>query len=191
MMDILNPHLPARAQERTPAQNPDVEEENPEASWWGLTQAEARRNKILAAAGGIGVLTLLVAGIVSAATKKEETPPVKRKAIEVDGTCQQWNVLDASALRDELRTLIRRYQTKGPINPFDVATEYSEKIAPHCVTFPSNTRTAQEAKLYVVIFNTVLDVMNQEKLTDLPQMAMWTNMVKAWAVAQGVPATDF
>lgn len=154
---------------------------------WGLTYAEQRRNKLIVY-GSVA----MIAGLFGVALVWPKDVKAKKKGpgVVVDASCSGWNVTDQQAMNNRIRQLIQKHATAGVVDPFAVAHEFMREAAKHCRSYPSDAGTPQEAKLFVVVMNTVLTILMQEKLIGLEQLTTFTNMLKIWAVAQGVPPEE-
>ena len=152
---------------------------------WGLTQAEQRRNKILAGIGVVSVVALVAAGFAGAAEASKPTTKRRSGISNVSADCNSWQV-DDFQLRADLAALVRQSSQKGDLDAFEIAKNYMKLVAPRCTTYPSKTQTPKQAELFVTVFRTLLSVMEEQKLIDTETKNMWTSMMFSWAIAQGV-----
>lgn len=142
---------------------------------------------------GVALLTgVTILGIVLSSDKKKELKPKKKTyGITVSEQCNSYEINSEQDIHDTLRAIIREEAKRGPVDPFAVARGYVKKAAPHCRSYPENSRSPGEAELFVRIFNEGLDVMVSESLLSASQVASFHEMVKAWGIGQGIPPSEF
>lgn len=140
-----------------------------------------------------GGLVGLAAITALAISLKEDEPKKKKKGygLTVDPQCNTFTVNSKSQIRDSIRAEVRTLSKQGDADPFQATRAFLKKAAPHCTTYPNNTRNPGEASLFVLAFNSTLDVMENEKLLSMDQMSTFKDMVKVWAIDQGVPPGEF
>lgn len=162
--------------------------------------AKRKKNPLYGDDGFITKNVLIGAAVIAAlsavyliATKPASAAPKKSLGITVDAQCNTFSVTNEAAVRDAIRAEVR-LQTQvanTAADPFVATRAYLKKAAPHCTTYPNNTRNPGEAALFVLAFNTTLDVMEDEKLLSVDQMAQFKEMLQIWALNQGIPPEEF
>lgn len=152
--------------------------------------ALSKEDKLILTTGVLGVVTI---GAIAYALRDDEPKKTTKKnyGIKVDEQCNNFTVTNEAQIRDTLRAEIRSLAKRGSVDPFEAARAFLKKAAPHCTTYPNNTRNPGEAALFVQTLNSTLDVMEDEKLVSEDQIDTFKGMVYVWAVNQGVPPGDF
>ena len=138
---------------------------------------------------GIGGGVLLVGTLAAIAVATTDAPLAKR-AITVAPGCTSFTIVDMQMLRDDLRGRAREAASRGPADPFTVASRYVKSIAPGCRTYPGNTNLPSEVKLFAAVMITLLDVMRTEQMLTSGDETTWYEMLIAWASGQGVAEAD-
>lgn len=152
--------------------------------------ALTKEEKILVVSGLITAGAIAALGMASKSGAESNGKP-KGYGIHVGPQCNTFEVTDAARVHDSIRGVIRSQSKKGTVDPFSVATAWLMKAAPHCQVYPSPPRNPGEAALYVETFNTVLDIMQSEKLLSTAEMFSFKQMVKVWGLGHGLNQEDF
>lgn len=152
--------------------------------------AISRQDKIVWGTGAAALVGLTLLAIAFK-EKPNKSSGKKNYGLTVDPQCNSFTVNNETLIRDGIRAEVRLLSKKGSADPFEVTRAFLRKAAPHCTTYPNNVRNPGEAALFVLTFNSTLDVMEDEKLLSNAQMATFKNMVKVWAIDQGVSPEDF
>ena len=148
----------------------------------------SRNAKIaLGVAGGAAVLA---ATITTVAWASKSDPPPPKRALEIGPGCTTYAILSQQQLHDELRIRIRAAAREGPIDPLTLAARYIRSEAPQCPTYPGQTETPGQVKLFVEIYSELLDVMVADDFMSGQDFTIWYGMMVTWAAGQGVSAED-
>ncbi len=140
--------------------------------------------------GIMGGVVLLGATLATVAWASKSAPVQPRKAIEVGDACTQFAVISDQQFGDDLRARLRSAAERGPIDPFQVASVYVRYVAPACPTYPSNTTTPGQVKLFAMVYMRLLQIMQQEDFLSSTDFPMWYGMLTTWALGQGVPVEE-
>lgn len=150
----------------------------------------SKQEKLILGTGAVALA--VIAGIGFALSKPKKKPKKKKDyGIKVDPQCNSFTVTSEGKVRDAIRAEVRKQSENSGVDPFQVARAYLKKAAPHCTTYPNDTRNPGEATLFVLTMNNVLDIMREEKLLSPKQEGTFKVMVQNWAIAQGVSPADF
>lgn len=151
-----------------------------------------KQEKTLLVTGLVVAGTIAAVGIMTAKSKpKNGNGKPKGYGINVGDQCNTFEVTDSMRVRDTIRNVIRSQGEKGTVDPFMAATTWLKKAAPHCQVYPSPPRNPGEAALYVETFNTVLDVMQSDRLLSAAEVFSFKQMVKVWGLGHGLNQEDF
>jgi hypothetical protein len=145
----------------------------------------AKQKKVLTIGGAALVA---VTGLSLIFGGKKKTPKKRDYGIKADNQCNTYTVTDERKIHDELWALVRAQDVP---DPFQISRSFLRKATPNCTVYPNNTRNPGEAALFVLTFNTTLDIMAEENLVSEAQVKSFKDMVKIWAIGQGVNPSDF
>lgn len=149
----------------------------------------SRSDKILLGLSLVGIAT---AGLLVYTLTEKKPKKVKRSyGIMVNDQCNSFEVTDEGIVRSEIQREIDNAAKLGAVDPFNVAEAFLAKAAPHCRKYPDQTRNPGEAGLFAMTFNTVVDMMQSQQLLSQQQVNTFKAMMQTWAMAQGVPASEF
>lgn len=100
--------------------------------------------------------------------------------------CNDFALADRNEINAAIRPLVESAAQHGPVDPFFVTTQFLQRYAPACHSYPDPARNPGEAQLYVQAFAEVIRIMEEQRLLSPEQRAYFLEMVSVWGKSQGV-----
>lgn len=107
---------------------------------------------------------------------------------DIGPQCSEFALGSRTEVDAALVPIVEAHARRGPVNPFEVASEFIRRYAPECRSFPAEPRNPEEGRLFLVAFDETLRVLQEHSLTTDAQLKYFESMVLVWAQGVGLPA---